>query len=384
MRPFSNTEEFLQWIIDDYKEETVSQDAKLMNDDDPGDKDETVTQDEPDTSSKGKMLRQKFLYKFFEGSKRKRADDWRNNPDNFSAGDKYIYIRSMYLAFKAGEKTKDDYLKAFNETNQSTRSGVKKDREKLLDIDLDKAQDQLEEGLLRDCIDRYIDNAKRSKFLSSKKTPRNSSAKRGENIDVIEMLHEFYRYAEETDYERGSTVSDLYIQRYGKMYKTVKKSEGSAFIPLYIDERSGAGVYIIKGFSGSLKDAKIIILSFGEILEDMIEISEDGGTQSVFPILMNIDEICESKCDGECDKCNSCYAGVKDAFHVLEGSIETGMCFEHYMDYNFTNSIDSIDDSFLPYFDLTDEERQKIMRSYIESEETKVEELKKNEGKNYR
>lgn len=388
MKPFSNTEEFLQWVIDDYRDETVKQDAKIMN---------------QKSLDGNKALRQKFLYKFLKSSKDKKAAGWHNNPNNFSTNDKYIYIKSMYLAFKDGKKTEEEYRAAFKRINESIKGNVKK-RENLLGTDLKKAQDALEERLLRNCADDFISNAKKSKFLSSKTTAKTAAAKRGENIDLIEMLHEFYKYAGKEDckedcnedreegYEVGSIVSKVDIKRYAKLFKMVKDSKYSAFIPLYIHQKSGAGVYIIKGFPGLVEKANVCVLSFDRILDDKLdEILEDEleeNEQHPFPILMNIVNMRGSKISSKINSKNDseskrekeeeeeCKNIVEYMFDVLQSYIEEESYLPQYWDYNLIESLDNIDKRFSPFFSLTDEARNNIKRDYAEREDAEIKKMK--------
>lgn len=377
---FSNTGEFLNTIIEDFRDPTALQDADIES---VENSDEGEESKEKRRLAKQRLLKDKFLYKFFAGPKDKKAENWRNNPDVFSPNDKYdkyIYIRSMYLAFKAGKKTEEEYRAAFKKVIADTDKKSKRSRfpsalhSDLLYRDPGKAQSELEFRLLKDCVDTFIDNAQRSKHFSDK-----SSSNSEKHIDIIEMLNEFHKYCEDTDYERIGIVSNKYLGECGKLYEMIEDPENdiaSAFIPLYIDSKSGAGVYLIKGFSKLSNEASVCILSFDGILEKEIStedfpfsmrIVEKFSSRELKQINRKRENEGDNKPENERDLRKKAEEAaldcIKNAFDLFEGYIDSDECFYPYMDYNITGSFGNIGNSFLPYFDLPDEERIKIMEN---------------------
>lgn len=346
MRSFSNTGEFFEFIIKNFKGE--------KNKNAPKKKRTKKTEIEKAEEEASKIpVTEKFLYVFFKEKKDAEAQRLCDITD-FSSNDRYIRLKSIHLAYKKGVKTKEEYCEAFYAANKNTKAG-RSNREQLFKTDPGLAQEQLEERLLREYIDRFIDNAQRSRFLRSAKenNGEKNSSDRNENIDTIEMLHEYDKFSE----GMSEFVSAQRLEECKKMYETLR-NEDIAFVPLYIDRSSGAGIYIIGKHSLCTDEAKACVVTFygsQKISPDdeaKVNIMLSGGERSldndypVLPVEMKLNEICSD---------------VEEAFAVLENIIDTGMCFSEYIGSNNDMLLDKVDESFLPFFTETKEAREEII-----------------------
>lgn len=328
---FKSTDEFYHRLASDYRDKAgTDKDIEFARKRDGND----------GCDDTDKKVRQSFLYIYFKGKKNIDARRISRDKDllfeyRAPKKDKYTLLRGAYMAFEEGIISDKDYREIFLEVNACSKSGQKK-REKLFDANPGEAREQLEDRLLRDCAERFIDNALRR---------QNNS-----NIDVIEMLSKYStafdaKGNDVSEFLAGAARADLsgeYIQKCAELYEIILSGNEMAdvIVPLYIDKDSGAGVYIIgKKILGG-DSAKVCILSFDDIGMDFTDAAADE--TSIINVLMR------------CMKYNS----VEEAFEKFAIDVSNGVYFDGYYYYN-VGLPNGADNCFkLRFFDCEEEARK--------------------------
>lgn len=161
--------------------------------------------------------------------------------------DKYILLHGAYLAFKSGNIAKDEYKDIFTSIIGCSKKNGRKYLQ-LLEKNIGDANSQLEYFLLRGCVSDFFDNEGfKASGESFNSASRHRKEKQGYN-DIIEMLYFYMREKNISDKtaERTAEISDDYIEKCSALYNAaIQEKQTEAFIPLYFDHNSGAGIFIL-------------------------------------------------------------------------------------------------------------------------------------------
>lgn len=245
--------------------------------------------------------------------------------------DKYILLRGAYLAFKAGNITVDEYKDIFTGIIGSSKKNSRKYLQ-LLERNIGDANSQLEYFLLRGCVSDFFDNEGfKASGESFNFTSRHRKEKQGYN-DIIEMLYFYMREKNISEETAKSTaeISDDYIEKCSALYSAaIKEKQTEAFIPLYFDSDSGAGIFIVG--KKLFEDEEVISEDYENIPYDCIvciiyfldfDFSEFAKKEPIFDnvisLLMNVIP----------------HKTVSDAFNSLSAEAASHKYFENYADRN--------------------------------------------------
>lgn len=304
-------------------------------------------------SDEDKKAKQSFLYHYLKMKKDDRARKiFEDKKLLLSVRDKYVRFRGANLALENNIITKEEFRGVFFELN-----GGAKAREELFDRAPETALDQLEDRLLKECVDDFIQNAK-VKLKKYKNDPTKDL-----RIDIIEMLNEFGKYSLGETVASSSDFSEDYIEKCEALYKIIRadKKMAGCFIPLYVDKDSGAGIYIVgKDIinTDDVKEAKVCMLVFDAV---------DEADEPYLPI-----ETTYTIC-----------GGVREAFKELKKGVEIGYYFNKYSEYNGVKLPKNADECFGSRFFSTqstaDKRRGEIIRKYCEQEAEGTKKMKEDE-----
>lgn len=315
---FSSIDDFYEKLIEDYKSRAFTDDEEARV------KSETKKHgayDDRGITFSEERVRESFLYRYLEEKKSAEAlrvsgdiAEWRGftgspkDTRQLKEKDKYVLLRGARLAFENKIISSEEYREIFLIANKASKSG-KAGRIKLFDTKPDKAQAQLEFRLLKDCADRFVDNAQRRKTTNG-----------AVYIDVVNMLYRYNKECEKSGEAPASAarseLSAEYIQKCDALYRTFEK-DGSKyrdiFIPLHIDSDVGAGVYIVGGHYIKSDKPMPCVLSF-----DMVDLVKSDGRD------LNSDEPYISV-----SMKYAVYTTVDKAFDRLEAGLTNGDFFEN-------------------------------------------------------
>ncbi len=242
-----------------------------------------------------------------------------------SKRDKYILLHGAYLAFRSGNITEDEYKDIFTGIIGSSKKNSRKYLQ-LLERNVGDANSQLEYFLLRGCVSDFFDNegfkASGEGFNSAS---RHRKEKQGYN-DIIEMLYFYMREKNISGEvaERTAKISDDYIAKCSALYNAaLREKQTEAFIPLYFDSDSGAGIFIVgrshfEDEDSVARDCAVCIIYFSELYPDD---NCSGCISSLFEqiaILMNTVQ----------------YDTVADAFDDFSAEVSLHTYLENYTDMN--------------------------------------------------
>lgn len=248
--------------------------------------------------------------------------------------DKYILLHGAYLAFKSKNITEDEYKDIFT----SIIGNSKKNSRKfllLLERNIGDANSQLEYFLLRGCVSDFFDNEGfKASGESFNSASRHRKEKQGYN-DIIEMLYFYMREKNisEKTAERTAEISNDYIEKCFMLYNAaIQEKQTEAFIPLYFDSDSGAGIFIVgKDF---FEDEEVISEDDEKIPYDCIvciiyflDFDFSGFTEkkSIKPIFDNVITLLMTVIP---------YKTVSDAFNAFSTEVASHKYFENYADRN--------------------------------------------------
>lgn len=161
--------------------------------------------------------------------------------------DKYTLLHSAYLAFDGKTITENEYKDIFTDIIGGSKKNGRKYLQ-LLEKDINEANNHLEYFLLRGCVSDFFDNEGfKATGEGHDSASRHRKEKQGYN-DIIEMLYFYMREKDlsEDTAERTAEISEDYIKKCSAFYNTVlREKQTEAFIPLYFDHDSGAGIFIV-------------------------------------------------------------------------------------------------------------------------------------------
>lgn len=237
--------------------------------------------------------------------------------------DKYILLRSAYLALDRKIITEDEYKDIFTGIIGSSKKNSRKYLQ-LLENDIDEANRQLEYFLLRGSVSDFFDNEGfKASGESINSASRHRKEKQGYN-DIIELL-DFYMREKNISAEvaaKAAELSEDYIEKCSKLYSdALQAKHKEAFIPLYFDHDSGAGIFIVgrehfedkSGFKDE-NECAVCIIYFSELHSEEGYISVNGEISLVMFAYQ--------------------YNSVREAFNDFSKDVFTHTYHENYAEMN--------------------------------------------------
>jgi len=204
-----------------------------------------------------------FVYSYLKQKKDSRAEVIGRNRDAVAEyrgqkkRDKYTLLKSAYLAMdRYGVMTAEEYTEILKELIGGRNPIPKKYRELCGKDDIDRAEKAFERRFLIGCVSDFFCNLgyrtnRNSEHGQSVRLPSKHLKEDGYN-DEFEMMYRFsvYSNADMTEITENSrtfgSLDDEYIEKCSRLYDALLKEKNRmAFVPLYIDRETGAGVYII-------------------------------------------------------------------------------------------------------------------------------------------
>ena len=186
--------------------------------------------------------------------------------DPESVKDHYIRLMGARLLYEQGKLNEDSFLDIFKKTTARNGKTLLKYESALSAVDILTEFDLCLSGILNGLITDFFRNEgyTRKNFKDTDgtivKTDLKREKKRSYN-DYVELAASFSNYLEQFDNDQNtvnktdkdnkdifSRLNDeAYLTKCVTLYQTLKSSENacSAFIPLYLDHESGAGIYLL-------------------------------------------------------------------------------------------------------------------------------------------
>lgn len=309
-----------------------------------------------------------FIYSYFKNKKNIRAEVIGRSKDaviNYSQQkkhDKYTLLKSAYLAvtrYKVMDVQEyTDILKSIMGAKLPAKYKTINGQE-----ELDKAEQMFERRFLMGCVGDFFYNLgyrtnKNAGHGQSIRQPSKKLKEDGYN-DEFEMLYEFRQYGGDADQfslpVATASIDDGYIEKCIELYDImVKEGRTNAFVPLYVDSDTSAGVYIVgvdrfgKGTFGSVDKKQtdvcfVCIIYFYEVeaISRLGNLPEDD-----ISISMWVKER---------------HRSVKKAFASFEKMVTEQDFYENYPFENDDILPDGIDDCFNLYF-ITKQQNEEYIR----------------------
>ncbi len=284
--------------------------------------------------------------------------------------DKYTLLRGAYLALKNNVISEEEYTDIFRELVR-TKDYLPKKYENISGEEMiDNAEKLYEQRFLIGCVSDffyslgYRSNAKKEHSESTK--VKSKRTKEDGYIDEFEMLYEFRRRDKTIDGDEVVTnianIDDEYIKKCTDLYRIMlnEKNRGDAFVPLFIDKNTGAGIYIIgeKRIPQPQENSKVscfvCIISF-----ECADKDEDYYPEEVI-LYYNIKEI---------------FRSVADAFNKFRITASGEEFYEEYPYANSDKFPNGAEECFIPYFISKREEK------LLNKEQKQGEEYRKKQNK---
>lgn len=315
-----------------------------------------------------------FVYRYLKKKKDSRAEViGRRKADLFEYAeqkkrDKYILLKSACFALERyriiSKQEYADILKDLIGTKDKTTGEVKiPAKYEALDDDeaFKKAEEMFERRFLMGCVRDFFYNLgyrtnKNDKHGQSVKLPNKHLKEDGYN-DEFEMLYEYSLYSGNSENSEAVTdpaqINGEYTEKCTRLYDSLLREKcADAFVPLYIDPNTGAGVYII-GKNRFSEDEKapdevcfVCVILFAMV--DAVSRLDDCSDYDI-SLSMTVKKR---------------FRSVGKAFDYLSARITGKDVYENYPDENSGELPDGIDECFNLYF-LSKEENEDMYRRNI-------------------
>ena len=297
-----------------------------------------------------------FIYNYLRHNKDKRAENIaksRNSLCEYATKkklDKYILLRAAYLAYSNGTISENEYLEYFsNIASVKDRKTGEAKLPKCCALDspdgIKASQEYQECKLLKGCVSDFFQNAgyrrdttKNDEYFS--KTNIKYTKEKEGYINDLDLWAAYYMYSMEQSTEKdGHYIPQLdseYIEKCKKLFSLLDNEQYSeAFVPLYFDTASGAGVFIIGKERFEEADSEgccVCTAHFGGLMEKISTMSE-----LPFSMLTTV------------------YDNVDDAFFALKkGIADGGFCANYSLENNEPPA--GADSCFNSYFYISEQE----------------------------
>lgn len=275
--------------------------------------------------------------------------------------DKYILLKSAYLAVvRYDVMTVQEYSDILKSLLGAKLPAKYMDLSKR--DDLDKAETMFERRFLMGCVNDYFYNlgyrsGRKDEYGQDIICPNRQLKEDGYN-DELEMLYEFNIFSERTEI-MPTTVhygepDDEYIGKCTELYDAmIRENRTDAFVPLHVDRRTGAGIYIIG--SGKFDDKTMGFLQKKDTDICYVCIIYFDMLESITRTLnMPMDEVSISMF------VKKTYRSVKKAFDDFSKLVSEQILYEQYPYENDGTLPKGIDAEFNLFF-LTREENEEYI-----------------------
>ncbi len=268
--------------------------------------------------------------------------------------DKYILLKGAYVAFKEnGVITEQEYTDIF----KGLIGRMDKTAGKLIvpakyesisgGQTIDNAERMFERRFLMGCVSDFFYNLgyrinKNAEHGQSIKLANKHIKEDGYN-DEFDMLYHFSQYKNEDKRENGTvksgTLDEAYIEKCTKLYRAmIRDGRTNGFIPLYIDDRTGAGIYIIgcnrfpeeNTYKRTDDVCFVCVINFF-----MLDIITSDHNINNISLEMSVEKI---------------FRSVKKAFDYFIAFISECEAYKNYPDENDEELLQNIDEEFNLFF----------------------------------
>ena len=279
-----------------------------------------------------------FIYTYFQRKKDQRAQVLARSRQELEAyiaqkkRDKYIMLRSAYLAYKDEVISAEACLDIFQELTGTT--AISKKYEKLsLKEQIEVICKKMERKFLMGCVSDFFQNAgyrvnKHQDVEEHIKLPDKHRKEKDGYTDDLAMLFAFYQYQGMQEVQKGDVGAYInrldaeHIEKCKQLHHILQKDDRcEIFVPLYVDMETGAGVYIIgknkyqqytkrnrpHKKSESLNSCYACVIYFSAIFEEISEYEE-----------LNLTMMVES------------FDTVEEAFDRFQAGLSTQEFYENY------------------------------------------------------
>lgn len=276
--------------------------------------------------------------------------------------DKYTLLKSAYISV-----TKHKIMTIGEYSEVLKRAAGSKLSQKYEAIstpeEMDKAEAVYERQFLMGCVNDFFYNLgyrtnKNSEHGQSVKIERKNIKEDG-YTDEFEMLYEYNKYSGKTEQPdfavSPAEISAEYIEKCDKLFETmIKEKRKDAFVPLYVDSNTSAGIYIIgvnrfgeSTFAHTCRRTDdvcyICIINFLEFdgISRIENLPEDDMSMNMWIMERHL--------------------SARKAFTSFEKYVSGQDFYKNYPDENNNKLPEGVDDAFNLYF-MTKEQNQEYMR----------------------
>ncbi len=319
----------------------------------------------------GRNVAESFIYGYLRQNKDRRAGSVAQTAESlreYSARkkvDKYILLKAAHLAYSEGRLTREEYVEYFGavasvKNRKTGELKLPKCCELNSDEGITAAQEYQEQKLLKGCVSDFFQNAGFRRDAAGDEENFSRTAVKYEKekegyISDLDLWAAYYMYSMQGSAgESGRFIprlEDEYIGKCAALLRLMNNEEYSdAFVPLYFDSVSGAGVFIIgdRRFEGRpVSGCAVYMICFDGLLENISDMS-------TLPCAAVITE----------------FDSVEEAFFALRRGIADGSFCASYSAENNEPPVGA-DSCFDAYFYISEqvlEFREKINARYAERE----------------
>ncbi len=305
-----------------------------------------------------KNVSESFIYKYLKQNKDRRAESIAKSKSTLleyadrKKPDKYILLRAIYLAYNNATISQKEYLEYFSaiasvKDRKTGEAKLPKCCELSSPNGMTAAQQYQEHKLLKGCVSDFFQNAgyrqgatKNDDYFN--KTSVKYAKEKDGYINDLDLWAAYYMYtmdgASQTNGHYIPQLDNEYIDKCKKLFELLDNEQyNEAFIPLYFDSISGAGVFIIGGnrFEENAFDGCCVCTAhFGGLMEKISAMSE-----LPFSMLTTV------------------YDNVDDAFFALKkGIADGGFCANYSLENNEPPA--GADSCFDAFFYIREQELQ--------------------------
>lgn len=337
-----------------------------------------------------------FIYNYFKRKKDMKAQQIARDKNSLNEyqlkmkRDKYIQLKSAYLAYLDEVLTEEEYMDIFREVtctkkkNSSERTLPKKYEDLSGKEEISMVERKYEKRFLNGCISDFFQNAgyrvnKKNEVEEHKKLPDKHRKEKDGYTDELSMLYAYYQYcgrAEEMKEVITNTLPVLdeeYRNKCEKLLRILQKEKRKeVFVPLYVDTSTGAGIYII----GKNKYEEYTEKS--NVYGSRDKQKEDGTTCFVCVIYFSaiLDRISEFD-EMDISMMVESFDTLEEAFERFQAGISRQEFYENYPSENEDILPEGADSNFDLFFVEKRfgfaKEKEEAMRKKIKEEQSKKE-----------
>lgn len=279
--------------------------------------------------------------------------------------DKYTLLRSAYLAVtRFGVMTVQEYCAVL--TGMLGGNCPAKYKNMTETAEMEKAEELFARRFLMGCVSDYFYNLGFRSGRNEEELQRLRGVNRqcGEDgyIDELEMLYEFYLHNGSEEFTQNAAVQEAdeeYLEKCSGLYDSLRKNGcADAFVPLYIDVRTGGGIYLVGAnrfkecvtHGNAVDICYVCIISFYGVLNNVT--SDEAVQKGSMDLTMLVKKQCNS---------------VKQAFDEFRKMSHELEFYENYPDENNEKFPEGAPDEFGLYFLSPKDNAERLRRTAREN-----------------